>query len=1280
MIVSQIREIPYNYTSFSDHEIVRRFLGEENWDALNLLREKRRTGISARMLFEVLGDLWVVDRNPYIQDDLINNSKRLNQLVAAMRHRLKQISERSEGDQQAINLGSAADAAVDKFVNDLQLQKKFRSKLKVAFRKHTRKDNVQFGGLARVTHVTDATDWRVELPLCVLTPDTEEEIAALVRVCIENELTVIPRGGGTGYTGGAVPLDKLSVVINTEKLEAISSVTTQSLPGVKEQVPVIKAGAGVVTRRVSEAADAQGLVFAVDPTSQDASTIGGNVAMNAGGKKAVLWGTALDNLVSWKMVTPDAKWLEVKRINHNLGKIHDQEQVRFEIQRYAEDGVTVEGDVEVIELAGQQFRHTGLGKDVTNKYLGGLPGMQKEGCDGLITSASFILHRMPEHVRTVCLEFYGSDLHEAVPSIVQIKDALDESPDVILSGLEHLDERYVKAVRYSPKGVRGELPKMVLLADIVGDDERKVAAMASQVVHMASKRNGEGYIAVSPEARRTFWLDRTRTAAIAAHTNAFKINEDVVIPLNNLAAYTEGIESMNVEESLLNKIATISELKSYLNNNPDSLHEIGNIEESDERDQLLEEKIEAANALFDSVGHRWQQTLDSAEKLANECHELLDQTAKEDMRDNDRLMSLLLRRSLRISLKLEISEPLQKIFSGREFASLREGFEKVHVKFKRARLFIALHMHAGDGNVHTNIPVLSNNYEMLHRAESLVDRIMALARSLDGVISGEHGIGITKMQYLHQETIDSFASYKNEVDPAGHFNRGKLLSGSGLDNAYTPSLQLLQQEALILEESELGQLNAEIKDCLRCGKCKPVCTTHVPNANLLYSPRDKILGTSLLIEAFLYEEQTRRGLSLNHFDEMNDIADHCTICHKCLNPCPVNIDFGEVTIHMRSALKKRGQRKNSISTFAAMSFLNIKDPTTIKLMRNSVVKLGFKTQRLGHALFKRLGILGNNKQPAITNKKPEIKAQVIEFVKKPMPAGLPKKTTRAMLGLEDDKVVPILRDPEKVDHNSEAVFYFPGCGSERLFSQVGAATLAMLYDQGVQTVLPPGYLCCGYPQTSIGEEEKGRAITTENRVLFHRVANTLNYLDIKTVIVSCGTCMDQLLKYEFEKIFPDCRLLDIHEYLMEQGVKTDDVDGVQYIYHEPCHKPMKKHDSLDVAEQLLGSKPALSERCCGEAGTFAVSRPDIATQVRHRKLQELESNLQDIKVTSATEPKVKLLTSCPACQQGLSRYKDDTDLDTDYIVVELANKFLGENWQADFVKTVTEKGIERVLL
>jgi Fe-S oxidoreductase len=120
-------------------------------------------------------------------------------------------------------------------------------------------------------------------------------------------------------------------------------------------------------------------------------------------------------------------------------------------------------------------------------------------------------------------------------------------------------------------------------------------------------------------------------------------------------------------------------------------------------------------------------------------------------------------------------------------------------------------------------------------------------------------------------------------------------------------------------------------------------------------------------------------------------------------------------------------------------------------------------------------------------------------------------------------------------------------------------------------------------------------------VLFHRVANTLNYLDIKTVIVSCGTCMDQLTHYEFEKIFPGCRLLDIHEYLLEKNVKLDGVTGARYLYHDPCHTPMKTYQPLKVVNALMGTEVKLSDRCCGESGTLAVTRPDISTQVRFRR-------------------------------------------------------------------------------
>jgi len=279
-------------------------------------------------------------------------------------------------------------------------------------------------------------------------------------------------GGGTGYTGGAVPLYQDTAVINTEKLDALGAIVQRKLEGVAEAVPTVRTEAGVITLQVTKLAESQGLVSPVDPTSQDACTIGGNIAMNAGGKKAVLWGTTLDNLVSWRMVTPDAEWLEVERLNHNLGKIHEQPEVTFRLTRYAADGRTRRGEPQLLRIPGQVFRKLGLGKDVTDKFLAGLPGIQKEGCDGLITSAVFVLHRMPKHTRTVCLEFFGYDLSKAVPAIVETKNYLDGRRDVLLAGLEHLDERYVRAVNYSTKAARRERPKMVLLADIVGEMNR----------------------------------------------------------------------------------------------------------------------------------------------------------------------------------------------------------------------------------------------------------------------------------------------------------------------------------------------------------------------------------------------------------------------------------------------------------------------------------------------------------------------------------------------------------------------------------------------------------------------------------------------------------------------------------------------------------------------------------------------------------------------------------------------------------------------------------------
>ena len=1027
-------------------------------------------------------------------------------------------------------------------------------------------------------------------------------------------------------------------------------------------------------------ADANGLVFAVDPTSADASCIGGNVAMNAGGKKAVLWGTALDNLASWRMVTPEGLWMTVERLDHNLGKIHDVEMTRFRVSRYEIDGKTLRSAPEILQIPGGKFRKTGLGKDVTDKFLSGLPGIQKEGCDGIITSARFILHRAHTYTRTVCLEFFGQ-VREAVPAIVEIKDYVDAHPLAVLAGLEHLDDRYLKAVGYATKAKRGTRPKMVLLADVVGDDENAVAEAASEIVRLANLRHGEGFIAVSAEARKKFWLDRARTAAIAKHTNAFKINEDVVIPLPRMGDYCDGVERINIELSLSNKLKLITALQEFFGGELPLYYQddaqLGDAE-------LLGNRPQQARELLAEVGRRWQWLLQNLDApLTSMIFDGLasSQTEAQQLLDSSlTVFQALQNHTLLASWKRELREPLRQLFSGRTFQTILEQCGAIHQQVLKSRVFVALHMHAGDGNVHTNIPVNSDDYAMLQQANAAVDRIMALAKQLGGVISGEHGIGITKFDFLEADEIAEFTSYKSQVDPDSRFNRGKLLAGSNLERAYTPSFNLMELESLILEKSELGEISDSIKDCLRCGKCKPVCSTHVPRANLLYSPRNKILATSLLIEAFLYEEQTRRGVSIAHFDEFSDVADHCTVCHKCLKPCPVDIDFGDVSVAMRNFLRKQGKKKFNPGTAASMFFLNATDPTTIKLVRKVMIEWGYKAQRLGYQLAKHFHLFqGQTAHPPATLGRAPIKAQVIHFINKPMPGGLPKKTSRALLDIEDNTIVPVIRDPHKVNDDSDAVFYFPGCGSERLFGQVGLATQAMLYETGAITVLPPGYICCGYPQNAAGMDDVGGKMITDNRVLFHRVANTLNYLDIKTVVVSCGTCMDQLLQYQFDKIFPGCRLLDIHEYLLEKGVKLEGVSGTRYMYHEPCHAPMKTYSSIQVANQLMGTEVTLNDRCCGESGTLAVTRPDVSTQVRFRKEEEMRKGADALRA-DGFDGDVKILTSCPSCLQGLSRYNDDAGTTADYLVIEMAKHLLGPDWMSDYVSKANNGGIERVLL
>jgi Fe-S oxidoreductase len=135
---------------------------------------------------------------------------------------------------------------------------------------------------------------------------------------------------------------------------------------------------------------------------------------------------------------------------------------------------------------------------------------------------------------------------------------------------------------------------------------------------------------------------------------------------------------------------------------------------------------------------------------------------------------------------------------------------------------------------------------------------------------------------------------------------------------------------------------------------------------------------------------------------------------------------------------------------------------------------------------------------------------------------------------------------------------------------------------------------------------------------------------------------------------------------------------------------MKLREPLVTVKALVGENVRKSDRCCGESGTFGIHRPDIATQVRFRKEEELRRDEAALRTMiggdtdgAAKKGNLKILTSCPSCLQGLQRYRGDLAnglLEADYIVVEMASRILGEDWMADYVAQANEGGIERVLV
>lgn len=1230
------REIPYNYTSFSDREIILKYFDEETWELLDNLRNQRITGRSAKLIFEIIGDIFIIDRNPYIFNDIIEHPKKLKKLKKLHNVRLDSI-ENKTSNPKIMELVEKLRKVDARFIQKFRTEKWKRIKILGTLAQVTSKNNIHFSAFQKVAHVTDATDWRVEYPEVIVYPENIKEISGLVKAAKDLNLRIIARGGGTGLTGGAIPVYPNTMIINLEKMCHISEIEFIHIEG--KNIPVIETEAGVITEEVTHHCKEKGYIFATDPTSAWASTIGGNIAENAGGKKCVMWGTAIDNIFSFRIVNAEGNLLEVRRKRHPHRKIEAGDEVTFEVYSLARK--KGERLIRTISLTGLDIRKQGVGKDITNKALKGLPGIQKEGGDGIIVSAKFVLYRPFDHCRTICLEFFGTNLINASKAIVEIRDAFGKNQAVFLTALEHFDEKYVKAINYRNKSDRSEFPKAVLLIDVESNDYEELERGSAMILDIVKQYNTEGFMADTEEKRELFWKDRKNLGAIARHTNAFKLNEDIVIPVEALPEFSDYIDRLNLQKELENNCAIIDDLSEFLKK----------IKERE--DVFFQSKLDTYLSSIMEIKEKQLNYIKNMEKPAGS----FIQTISPD--EQSRLLFELLRDGkIQFNINEPVVERFRKNFHG--YDDIINSFKDI-VEFRESRkLIIATHMHAGDGNIHVNIPVHSNDYRMLLEADETAGMIMkATTDNFNGVISGEHGIGLTKLKFIEKSILDDYAEYKRENDPADLFNPGKLSHDFPHSTIYTPSLNLLELEAFILEVADMKALTKSISSCVRCGKCKNTCNTHYPYCTMFYSPRNKILAVTLITEAVLYEAQTTNNLSFLNFRMLREISDHCTMCHNCYKPCPVNIDFGEVTLAIRNLLHDRKRSETKFITSFVLFYLRRKGYYFNKIFRIILLKFGYSMQRFAYLVNKPV-----NRMSAIVA--PKLNAILQGRLPK---TGNP--TLRELLGLKGTNTFFAFHNPDR--EIVKSVVYFPGCGSERMFPDISIAVIALLYNAGVRVVIPPEYLCCGYPLLANGRQKDAENKSYENRVIFHRLSDIINYMGITDVIVSCGTCYEMLSKYNIENIFPDARITDINEFVAREELYKK-IQKETIYYHDPCHSPIKSLGVDKTFDLILGKKPVTVPNCCGEGGTMSLSTPAISNSLRGRKSYNIYSVLE-------RKEKVTVLTTCPSCVQGLSKINGRGSVTGKALSVYLAETFLGKNWKKQVLADIVKKeGIERIIL
>jgi FAD/FMN-containing dehydrogenase/Fe-S oxidoreductase len=1139
------------------------------------------------LAISIAEELFLVRYNPFVKPEMVKAS----------------VQKNFENSRRGLDVhyANTVNEGITMFWSAHEADQAFRREIINRLAEILPRENVDLHPASRVENATDATDLRLELPLLVITPASAKEVSAVVRLANEMQFALIPRGGGSGLTGGAIPARKRSVILSMTKLTKIRPIDTAAR--------TLTAEAGVLTMDAINAAAEKGLLFSVDPASKTASSIGGNISENSGGPLAVEYGTTIDNLLSYRMVLPSGEVVEVTRKDHPRRKIELDDEAVFEVR-------DTSGELrKQIQLRGSELRKPGLGKDVTDKTLKGLPGVQKEGTDGIIVDATFVLHPKLKHERVIVLEFYGRSMHNATLAINKIMELRGEFRRqgglVKLSMLEEFNSKYVQAIEYSKKSTfyEGD-PISVLIIQVDSDDETTIGYAVKSIVESVEPFEGvDVFVAKDAKQAELYWEDRHKLSAIAKRTSGFKINEDVVIPLAALPDFALFLEQLNLEcmaRAFRRAMQEVGRLKGMADDDKEFNREFTFVSRIIKGEAKGEAKGESG------IG------IDSERPLSDQ--------------------------ELQLRAVLFLGNLKEK------YPPLAARITKIEEKMLATQIVAASHMHAGDGNCHVNIPVNSGDVEMLAEAELAAEKVMAKAKELGGEISGEHGVGITKIAFQDDDKIKAMREFKEEVDPRNILNPAKLtrrdLPVSPFTFSFNRLIQDLNQSGLPGKE-RLIELLTKVQICTRCGKCKEVCPMHYPEAGMRFFPRNRNISLGALVEAVYYSQINEGRPDAALLKELSDMIEHCTGCGKCASVCPVKIDSAEVALGLRNTLVQEGAGGHGLKNMV-LNWL-VKDPSGRIPKVAKLASLGQQAQNRFLPLVPS-GIRSSFDNPLFSGPGPKVGYRnLAEAVKlKKGEIFVPKGKVKGTL------------------------LYFPGCGSSLFYRSIGLAGLMLSLKAGWAVVLPPETMCCGYPLLAAGLQDSFAANQKRNAQKLAQLASEAAACGypISRFLTSCGSCREGLDRHGLAAIISrankesgsaslgrdaasgdEIKHMDVVQLLLEELPELADLHLTESealenngkwlppaLYHSPCHSEWsgvnkKKAGAayLGAINRFAGIKMRLSPGCCGESGMGAMTSPAIYNQLRKRKLADLTAKLKD------AEAMAPILVGCPSCKMGIIR-------------------------------------------